>query len=326
MTTKPDEDSVHVLQLVTTPRPFFRQQVEALERSGVSSTVVRVPPADGRRLGHEYALFYLRILSNLASRDYDLVHANFGLTIPFALAQPVRPVVASLWGSDVYGEYGWVTDRCVRWADSIIVMSEAMNDVVNAETNVIPHGIDFDLFEPIPRAEARRKVDWTTDAKHVLFPYDPDRQVKNFARAERVVEEAGGQVDEEIMLRTVYDIPHERIPLYMNAADVFLMTSKWEGSPNAVREALACNLPIVSTDVGDVAERVAGVSHSRVCESDRELIEALVSVLVAGERSNGRESGNVSSLTNMRERILDVYESVGVQCRDSVLDGRSHSE
>lgn len=311
-----DGESVNVLQLVTTPRPFFRQQVEVLERSGVSSTVVRVPPADGRRLGHEYAVFYGRVLSELATGEYDLVHANFGLTLPFALAQPIRPVVVSLWGTDVFGEYGWVTDRFVRRADAVVVMSDEMNDAVDVEANVIPHGIDFELFEPMPRAEARREVGWSADAKHVLFPYDPDRHVKDFPRAERAVNEAAGQVDENVVLQTVYDIPHERVPLYMNAADAFLMTSKWEGSPNAVREALACNLPIVSTDVGDVAERVNGVAHSHVCESDQELVNALGSVLAAGDRSDGRESGNVSSLTNMRERILNVYESVGVQCPD----------
>ncbi|MGM0717707.1 MAG: glycosyltransferase [Halobacteriota archaeon] len=286
--------------------------MEVLERSGVSSTVVRVPPADGRRLGHEYAVFYGRILSKLATGEYDLIHANFGLTLPFALAQPIRPVVASLWGTDVFGEYGWVTDRCVRWADAVIVMSDEMNDAVDVEANVIPHGIDFDLFEPIPRAEARREVGWNAEKKHVLFPYDPDRDVKDFPRAERIVDAAANWMNKDVTIQPVYDVPHERVPLYINAADAFLMTSKWEGSPNAVREALACNLPIISTDVGDVAERLNGVSHSHVCENDQELVNALVSALAAGERSDGRDSGNVSSLTNMRERILDIYESVGV--------------
>lgn len=320
-----DGESVDVLQLVTTPRPFFRQQVDVLERSGVSSTVVRVPPADGRRLGHEYAVFYGRVLAKLATGEYDLVHANFGLTLPFALAQPVRPVVVSLWGTDVFGEFGWVTDRCVRWSDAVIVMSDEMDDAVDAEATVIPHGVDFDLFEPIPRAEARREVGWSADSKHVLFPYDPDRDVKDFPRAERIVDEAADRVDENVAIRPVYDVPHERVPLYINAADALLMTSKWEGSPNTVREALACNLPIVSTDVGDVAERVNGVSHSHVRESDRELVNALVSVLAAGERSDGRESGNVSSLADMRERILDVYESVGVRCPDVGRNERSEN-
>ncbi|WP_206731771.1 glycosyltransferase [Halorubrum amylolyticum] len=261
-------------------------------------------------------MFYGRILSKLVTEEYDLIHANFGLTLPFALAQPIRPVVASLWGTDVFGEYGWVTDRCIQWTDAVIVMSDEMNDAVNVETNVIPHGVDFDLFEPIPQAEARRKVDWNANAKHILFPYDPDRHVKDFPRAERIVDEAAGQVDENVVIQTVYDVPHERVPLYINAADAFLMTSKWEGSPNAVREALACNLPIVSTDVGDVAERVNNVSHSYVCESDQELVNALVSVLAAGERSDGRESENITSLTNMKESILNIYESVGVQCPD----------
>jgi glycosyltransferase involved in cell wall biosynthesis len=312
MTPNQETRSLDVLQLVTTPRPFFDQQVEVLERKGVTSTVVRVPTADGRRLGHEYAAFYGRVLSELARGDYDLVHANFGLTAPFALAQPIRPVVVSLWGTDVFGEFGWVTDQCAQRADAVVVMSDDMTDAVDADPHVIPHGIDFDLFEPRARSRARSEVGWDDDARHVLFPYDPDRDVKDYPRARRVVDDADERLDDDVVLQTVYDVPHERIPQYMNAADCLLMTSKWEGSPNSVREALACNLPVVSTDVGDVDGRLDGVSHSHVCTSDAELASALVSVLRADERSDGRESVRGLSLDRMGDRLLEVYESAGV--------------
>jgi glycosyltransferase involved in cell wall biosynthesis len=310
MTSGDGDRSLSVLQLVTTPRPFFDQQTAVLEDNDVSSTVVRVPPADGRRLGHEYAVFYGRVLAEVLRGDYDLVHANFGLTLPFALAQPVRPVVASLWGTDVFGEFGWVTNRFAEHADAVIVMSDEMTEEVSVDPYVIPHGIDFDRFEPTPRSTARAEVGWDEEAKHVLFPYDPDRDVKDYPRAKRVVEGVADSVDGDVALQAVYDVPHERVPQYMNAADALLMTSKWEGSPNSVREALACNLPVVSTDVGDVAERLDGVRHSHVCESDRELRAGLTSVLTAEERSNGRESVRDLSLARMGERLVEVYEAV----------------
>jgi glycosyltransferase involved in cell wall biosynthesis len=96
----------------------------------------------------------------------------------------------------------------------------------------------------------------------------------------------------------------------MNAADVLLVTSRWEGSPNAVKEALACNLPVVATDVGDVRERLAGVSPSYVCQSDADLVTSLVDVLSDPRPSNGRTAANEVSLSRMGDRLQHVYETV----------------
>jgi len=106
------------------------------------------------------------------------------------------------------------------------------------------------------------------------------------------------------------DVDHDRVYLYMNAADVLLLTSRREGSPNTVKEALACNLPVVSTDVGDVRTQLDGVSPSAVCDGDRELVDELVDVLDAGERPDSHEKvQREMSIDRMGERILDVYES-----------------
>jgi glycosyltransferase involved in cell wall biosynthesis len=94
---------------------------------------------------------------------------------------------------------------------------------------------------------------------------------------------------------------------YMNAADVLLLTSHREGSPNSVKEAMACNLPVVSVDVGDVAERLETVSPSVVHTEDSDLTAALVELLRAGERSNGREIIREISLTGQIDRLVDVY-------------------
>lgn len=306
---------MRVLSLVTNHRAtFYRNQVASLESLGVECTTVAVP--GGARQGRDsdsrspvdYARFYRRVLARSIG-DFDLVHANYGLTAPFALAQPVRPVVLSLWGSDVYGRYRPLSLWCARRCDAVVVMSDRMAAAVDAPSVVIPHGVDVETFAPRPRTEAREAVGWRDDARHVLFPYPPSRPVKNYPRARRVVERAQSRLDGPVELHTISGVPHECVATYMNAADALVLTSAHEGSPNVVKEALACNLPVVSTDVGDVRERLSGVSTSFVRSDDDGLVEALVTVLDRRERSNGRAHVETLSVERVGERILAVYEA-----------------
>ncbi|WP_255198790.1 glycosyltransferase family 4 protein [Halorarius litoreus] len=310
-------DPVRVLNLVTNPEArFFVQQVDALESLGIEC--VNMAPRgknwqtdqhSNSRSAIDYMLFYPRVLKE-SFGPYDLIHANYGLTAPAATLQPNLPVVLSLWGSDLHGKYGPLSQQCAKRVDAVIVMSEEMADELDVESYVIPHGVDLDRFSPGSMREARDTVGWEQDAIQVLFPYPKQRAVKDYPRAERVVDAIRAEFDEPIELQTLYDIPHEEMPNYMNAADVLLMTSKHEGSPNAVKEAMACNLPVVATDVGDVRERLDGVDPSFVCRTDEELIDGLSAVLERRERSNGREVIRPLSVANMGRQIADVYASV----------------
>lgn len=305
---------MRTLQLVTNADSrFFNQQVRYLEAAGVETTTLPVPGTrhvgDGdvnRRSPFDYLRLYPTVLRH-SFRDYDLVHANYGLTAPAAVAQPSLPVIVSLWGSDLMGKFGRVSAACARVADEVVVMSTEMARRLDCDCHVIPHGVDTQRFAPAPTDEAREELGWDSDATHVLFPYPPERGVKNYPRAEGVVETAREQVDGRVELHTVSGVPHARMPVYMNAADALLLTSRREGSPNSVKEALACSLPIISTDVGDVRERLTGVSPSFVGTDDEGLAEALTDVLVAGERSNGREAAREVSVERSNERLRGVY-------------------
>jgi len=308
---------LRVLNLVTNDEArFFRQQTETLEHLGVDCTTLTVAGKrmydDGETAGRsvaDYARFYPRAL-RASFGDFDLVHANFGLTAPHAICQPNLPVVLSLWGSDLYGRYGPVSRFCARFADAVVVMSPAMAAELGQDAHVLPHGVDLSRFRPGPTAPARRRIGWEPDGYHVLFPYPPERGVKNYPRAKRVVEAVNDRLPEPVTLHTVTSVPHDEMPSYYNAADALLVTSHHEGSPNAVKEALACNVPVVSTDVGDVATRLAGLDHSRVCSSDGELVDGLVEAVTTEGRTEGRDAVREISVERTGERLLEIYRDV----------------
>jgi len=334
---------MNVLQLVTTDdRTFFLDQVSALERNGINCDVIAASPGRAtytdslgpisKRIlpnpGHNVPYYavnaaygYPRVLTQVLTNDYDLIHVNSGLAAPYGLLQPGRPVVQTFWGSDLMGDYlngqyHRVCRFCARRFDAAIVRNEAMRRELGTDAHIIPAGVDMEKFRPLPKQEAQAHVGWDPDTTHVLFPYDPkvsygqreDR--KNYKLAKTVTTQADDQLTDPVELQTVSGVPHDEMLYYMNAADALLLTSKLEGSPNTVKEAMACNLPVVSTDVGDVRKRLRNVTHSAVCTSEAELVTELVDILADGGRSNGRAYVEEVSWDRMAEKIIQVYNDV----------------
>ncbi|WP_136718398.1 glycosyltransferase family 4 protein [Halorientalis salina] len=282
---------MRTLQLTTYRRSFFEEQIAALRSRGIECTVLEVPgeyTADDPRTLTEYLQYYPEVLEH-GLDSYDLVHANHGLTAPFALAQPTRPVVTTFWGSELMSQRGWQTKlsrASARLSDRVILPSERMGEFLDSPYTHIPFPVDTDVFEPIERATAKAYVGWEADSADILFPYDPSRPEKDFERAAGIVEAAN--IDAE--LRTVSGKAYAEMPYYLNASDAVLVTSKRESGPMIVREAAACNVPIVSTDVGFVRETLDGIEQCAVCESDLQLAGALEVILSNEWRPNGRDT------------------------------------
>ncbi|MXV62534.1 glycosyltransferase [Natronorubrum sp. JWXQ-INN-674] len=316
---------MHVLTLTANAdAPFMNQQMAELERRGVSFTTLPISgevAADTSRGPTDYLKTVPKVLAE-STNGYDLIHAHYGLTAPMALAQLRTPVVLSLWGSDVHGPVKPISSACAPLCEEVVVMSEEMREVLGRDCRVIPDGVDLETFRPESQNRAREKVGWddVDDAYQVLFPYSPDRTVKNYPRAKRVVSAADNLLDRPVELRTVSGVAHDAVPDYMNAADALLLTSDSEGSPNSVKEAMACNLPVVALDVGDVRERLSGVFPSRVATDDEELIVGLMDVLKRGERSNGREAAEEVSIERTADQMLEIYERVAGETEQRVRD------
>ena len=313
-----NEDRLRVLHLVTAREVFFDQQIDVLEQRGVDCTVCVVPGAEqidgdmGSRRGiQEYLQYIPKIRRELRRGEYDLIHANYGLTAPYAVTQSKLPVVLTLWGSDVVGFDGLVTKACAWRADAVTVRSEEMRELLGRDdAYIVPSGVDLKRFRPIDRTAARERVGWEQDGIHVLFPYSPEYERKNYPLAERVVDRAERELGQAISLQTIAGVDHEEMPYYHNAADCLLLTSEHEGSPNTVKEAMACNVPVVSTDVGDVRERLDGVEPSGVGNSEDELVNLISSTLELNGCSNSREAVAEVSWDQIGNRLTTIYSSI----------------
>ena len=301
---------------------FISRQVDFLRAAGVDVDVFRF-----RGVGNplRYATAWLGVQRRLRRRRYDLVHAQFGQSGLLALPKRL-PLVVTFRGDDLEGvlnnRTGRLTPRgrllpllsrvVARRADATIVVSAHMKAFLHtqARPHVIPSGLDLERFRLIPQAEARGHLGLPSDRRLVLFVGSPTSSRKRYDLAREAVEIVQRSLPVELVLG--WAVPHERIPYYMNACDALVFTSRQEGSPNVVKEALACNLPVVSVAIGDVPERLRDLAGCEVSADDRPetIAAALVRALSRGKRIAGRERMLELDEHVITERVIGVYRSV----------------
>jgi teichuronic acid biosynthesis glycosyltransferase TuaC len=298
---------------------FIVRQAEYLRAAGLE---VDVHEFVGKRDPRNYVRAWLDVRKRLRTGRYDVVHAQFGQSALAALPCPL-PLIVTLRGDDLLGvlhdTHGTITPMgrllpmvtrfAARRADAVIVVAEHMKAMLDkgVDAAVIPSGLNLELFRPVSRDEARRAADLPLDKKLVLFVGAPDLARKRYGLACEAVNRVAQRMPVELVLG--WGVPHSRMPLLMNACDALIFTSLQEGSPNAVKEALACNLPVVSVPVGDVAERLQHVTGCELCADDspETLAAALERVLLRGTRATSRHAVAHLDERLIAERVIDVY-------------------
>ncbi len=308
--------------------PFLDEQVTQLRNAGVE---IEVFWFRGRANPLRYASAWWRLRQAHNLSDFDLVHVHFGQSGLVALPCQV-PLVVTMHGSDLHGlprADGRLTPQgrllrtisrfVARRATRVIVVSAQLLAMLPAgiEAEIIPCGIDLEVFSPKPMAAARADLGLPAGGKLVLFAGDPSNPIKRHSLAVEVT----ARLDPGLRatLVTLHGRGHSQVPLFMNACDALLVTSFHEGSPMVVKEALACGLPVVSVPVGDVIERTQGIPECRVGRNDDpgELAFVLEEVLRNSSRADkGRASVHDLGHPAVTQLILDVYSqtiSTGVR-------------
>ncbi len=253
----------------------------------------------------------IKLRSLINNERPDLLHAHYSLSgIVTALTFTKTPIVISLMGSDVNSvsnSQKYIIKFFIRffWKE-VIVKSKEMKKNLNYENaHIIPNGVDFKNYESIDKVKAIEKLGWDKNKKHILFSSNPERPEKNYQLAKEAIDVLN---IENLEVRFLMNLSQTEMPLYYNAADCLLLTSFYEGSPNVIKEAMACNCPIVSTDVGDVKEIISGVDGCYLTSFDeKEVAEKVKNALKFNQRTNGSDAIKHLDSRIIADKLIDIY-------------------
>ena len=290
--------------------PFITEQAASVQKLGHQISVFTIR---GKGL-KGYLANYKRLKKEIVECKPDIIHAHYGLSALLANIQRKIPVVTTFHGSDI-------NDKRVFYYSLVAAVLSSYNIFVSEKIRtklkfvkksiVIPCGVDTTFFKPVNSEEARIKLNLSKDKKYILFAGSFNQTVKNAPLAQRVVSKL-----DNVELIELSNFDRREVMLLLNAVDLLLMTSFSEGSPQIIKEAMACNCPVVSVDVGDVKSYFGNISQCYITSYDEEqIIDAIQNIMTNGSRSNGYESiiNSGLNLESIAHRIQNVYVSVLVR-------------
>lgn len=257
------------------------------------------------------------LIKHLKNNKYDVIHSHYSLTaFVTTLALwfiPGKTHIVSLMGSDT--KLKGIFKRLVKlgsntfWSKTIVKSRQMLEDSELKNAEIIPNGVDLQKIERIKRKlQSNETSKNKTNQPVVLFAANPSRESKNFPLAEQAIKNISSE------LKVVYNLSHEEIIEELFKADVLLSTSLWEGSPNLIKEAMACNCPVVSTNVGDVEWLFENEPGCYLTTFESEDVAEKIKQALEFARTNSRSNGRKRILElkldaeSVAKRLVKVYE------------------
>lgn len=287
--------------------PFIIDQVDALRKIGVECEYFGIK---GKGVVGYLSEIH-RLKEEIVDFCPDIIHAHYGLSGLLSNFQNKVPVVTTYHGSDINNPKVLLFSRIsILLSDFNIFVSQNNIDRVRVrhKYTLMPCGVDLKIFNQISREEARARLGWGRDDKIALFAGAFDNPVKNASLAWKAINMIDG-----VKLLELKGFSREEVALRMNAANVLLMTSLSEGSPQVIKEALACGCPIVSVDIGDVKEVINGICGCFLSNNKAECIaEGINKAILFLNRTSGRTKIEEMGLSNIEIslKLKEIYSSV----------------
>jgi len=289
---------------------WVRDQIDEVRKLGIEVDVFSFPPGRG-----EYVPATRRLRALLRRQRFDLVHAHYGLPGWCAKLAGARPLLVTFHGTDVRHEIVGALSRRLAWrVDLVAGVSRSLFAAEDGRPGlpavpgsaVLPCGPDLGRFGPIPRTQARRSLDLNPDGRYLFFPANPARPEKRHDRAAELAAACGAE------LLTGGSIEPERMPLWLNAANAVLVTSDYEGFGMVAVEALACDVPVLSTPVGVAPYALGGVEGCLCAPFDAAAWAAMARrhLQVPDPRVAGAAVAASLSAARMAERLIEAYRDI----------------
>ncbi|HOS17436.1 MAG TPA: glycosyltransferase, partial [Bacteroidales bacterium] len=244
--------------------------------------------------------------------------AHYSFSAFCASLAGAKPLVVTLMGSDVKANF--LNKYLIRFFaffyhwQHLIVQSEDMKKTLSMrKVRIIPNGIDLHMFVPIDKRKCQEQLGWDVEKTHILFPSNPIRYVKNHELFLKTIILLN---DTSLEIHYFENVPHKQTPIWYNAADLVILTSLWEGSPNAIKEAMACDRPIVATNVGDIKVLFGNedgfyITEFDICNCARKIEQALV---FANEKKHTKGRERLIALkiddVSIAKRIYNLYDNI----------------
>jgi teichuronic acid biosynthesis glycosyltransferase TuaC len=296
---------------------WVRDQIDAVRRAGIAVDVFGFPPGRG-----EYLPATRRLRALLRRERFDLVHAHYGLAGWCAQLAGARPLIVTFHGTDVrHPVVGALSHRLAWRVDLVAAVSRALYEEENGRPGlppvpgraVLPCGPALDRFGPRPRAEARAALGLDPAGRYLFFPANPARPEKRHGRAAELAAACG------VELLSGGSIEPERMPLWLNAANAVLVTSDYEGFGMAAIEALACEVPVLSTPVGVAPYALGGIGGCLCAPFDVATWSTVARTHLDADDPRVDGAGRAASLSaeRMAERVIETYRDIA---RSPVID------
>jgi teichuronic acid biosynthesis glycosyltransferase TuaC len=291
---------------------WVRDQVDEVRRRGIEVDLFAFPP--GR---NEYLPATRRLRALLRKERFDLVHAHYGLAGWVARLAGASPLIVTFHGTDVRHHLVGHLSRRLAWrVDLVAGVSRALFEEEQGRPGlppvpgsaVLPCGPDLSRFEPMPREEARHALGLDPGGSFLFFPANPARPEKRHDRAAKLAAACGAE------LLSGGSIEPEQMPLWMNAANAVLVTSEYEGFGMAAIEALACDVPVLSTPVGVAPYALGGIDGCLSADFSVGAWELVARrhLDAPDPRVAGAARAETLSAGRMAERVIEAYRTVAV--------------
>jgi len=299
--------------------PIIKRQGEGLKSSGIDLDYFAIK---GKGFLN-YLKNIFKLKKYLNENKYEIVHSHYGLAglISLIVNRGAKNVI-SFMGDDLLGSINknkkystigklfiLINKMTASYYDYIIVKSNSMRNILSniEKIEVIPNGVDLKTFYPVDKIKSRVLLNYSINKNIVIFVSNPNRKEKNYELLENSINLL---IKENIEIKIVEKVEQDKLKYFYSAADCLVLSSIHEGSPNVIKEAMACCCPIVSTDVGDVKYIIGDSEGCFISSNDPTELSLNIRKAISFSKKYG--------ITNGRRRLIDLkLDSVSISDRIS---------